>query len=82
MPLHDLVENNFTKIPIKTLKDLLDKLYEESETRNKKNMAVSDFEAISYEVGVQSTIKEIREWAEKSSWLNVDDSIVVKYDDI
>lgn len=81
MPFHDLVENNFIKIPIKTLKDLLDKLYEESETRNKKNMAVSDYESISFEVGVQNTIKEIREWAEKNSWLNVDDSIVVRYKD-
>ena len=66
---------------METLKDLLDKLYEESETRNKENMEVSDYESISYEVGVQSTIKEIREWAEKSSWLNVDDSIVVRYKD-
>lgn len=62
-----------------SLKDLLDKLYKESETRNKANMEISDYESISYEVGVQSTIKEIREWAEKNSWLNVDDSIVVRY---
>lgn len=64
-----------------TLKELLDKPYKESETRNEENEAVSDFESISYEVGVQSTIKEIREWAEKNSWLNVDDSIVVRYKD-
>lgn len=53
-----------------SLKDLLDKLYEESETRNKANMEISDYESISYEVGVQSTIEEIRKWAEKNSWLN------------
>lgn len=53
-----------------SLKDLLDKLYEESETRNKENMEISDYESISYEVGVQSTIEEIRKWAEKNSWLN------------
>ena len=64
---------------METLKDLLNKLYEESETRNKKNEAICDYESISYEVGVQSTIEEIRKWAEKNSWLNVDDSIVVRY---
>lgn len=64
-----------------TLKDLLDRLYKESEERNKENEATHDFEAISYEVGIQSTIKEIREWAKKNAWLNVDDSIVVRYKD-
>ena len=53
---------------METLKNLLDKLYEESETRNKENRAVSDYESISYEVGVQSTIKEIRNWLEEHSF--------------
>ena len=66
---------------METLKDLLDKLHKESETRNEENMAINDYESISCEVGVQSTIKEIREWIEKHSWLNVDDSIVVRYKD-
>ena len=66
---------------METLKDLLDKLYNESETRNEEYMAVHDFESISFEVGIQSTIKEIREWIEKHSWLNVDASIVVRYKD-
>lgn len=52
---------------METLKDLLDRLYEESETRNKENMAVYDYDAISYEVGVQSTIKEIKEWIDKNA---------------
>ena len=64
-----------------SLKELLDKLYKESEVRNEENERTHDYESISYEVGIQSTIKEIREWAEKSSWLNVDDSIVVRYKD-
>lgn len=63
---------------METLKDLLNKLYEESETRNKENMAVSDYESISYEVGVQSTIEEIREWAEKNSWRTLNDRNVVE----
>lgn len=50
-----------------TLKDLLDRLYKESEERNEENEATHDFEAISYEVSIQSTIKEIREWAEKNA---------------
>lgn len=53
---------------METLKDLLDKLYEESETRNKENEATYDYESISYEVGVQSTIKEIRNWLEEHSY--------------
>lgn len=63
---------------METLKNLLNKLYEESETRNKKNEAISDYESISYEVGVQSTIKEIREWAEKNSWWTLNDRNVVE----
>lgn len=63
---------------METLKDLLNKLYEESEARNKKNMAVYDYESISYEVGVQSTIKEIKEWAEKNSWWTLNDRNVVE----
>ena len=51
-----------------TLKELLDKLYAESEARNKENEAVSDFESISYEVGVQSTIKNIRNWLEDNAF--------------
>lgn len=51
-----------------TLKDLLDKLYKESEARNKENMAVNDYESISCEVGIQSTIKEIRSWLEEHSF--------------
>ena len=61
---------------METLKDLLNKLYEESETRNKENMEISDYESISYEVGVQSTIEEIRKWAEKNSWVDGGESIV------
>lgn len=58
-----------------TLKELLDKLYKESEARNEENEATHDFEAISYEVGVQSTIKDIRNWLEDNafSW-EVNDS--------
>lgn len=58
-----------------TLKELLDRLYTESETRNKENEAVSDYESISYEVGVQSTIRDIQNWLEdnKFSW-EVNDS--------
>lgn len=63
---------------MKTLKDLLNKLYEESEARNKENMEISDYESISYEVGVQSTIKEIKEWAEKNSWRTLNDRNVVE----
>ena len=51
-----------------TLKDLLDKLYKESETRNKENEATHDFESISYEVGVQSTIRDIREWLKENTF--------------
>ena len=61
-----------------TLKELLEKLYKESETRNKENMAVNDYDAISYEVGVQSTIKEIKEWVEKNAWVDESDSLVVR----
>jgi hypothetical protein len=53
---------------METLKNLLDKLYGESETRNKENEAISDYESISYEVGVQSTIKDIRNWLEEHSF--------------
>ena len=61
-----------------TLKELLEKLYKESETRNEENMAVNDYDAISYEVGVQSTIKEIKEWVEKNAWVDESDSLVVR----
>lgn len=59
-----------------TLKELLDKLYKESETRNEENEATHDYESISYEVGVQSTIKDIRNWLEDNafSW-EVSDTI-------
>lgn len=59
-----------------TLKELLDKLYKESEARNEENEATHDFESISYEVGVQSTIKDIRSWLEENtfSW-EVSDNI-------
>lgn len=63
---------------METLKDLLNKLYEESEARIKENEAVSDYESISYEVGVQSTIKEIKEWAEKNSWWTLNNRSVVE----
>lgn len=53
---------------METLKDLLDRLYKESEARNKENESTHDFESISYEVGVQSTIKEIRSWLEEHSF--------------
>lgn len=52
---------------METLKELLSRLYEESETRNEENMSFSDYESISYETGVQSTIKEIRSWLEDNS---------------
>ena len=64
-----------------TLKELLDKLYTESETRNKENMAVNDYDAISYEVGVQTTIKEIKEWIGKNAWVDEGGSLVVRYKD-
>ena len=64
-----------------TLKELLDKLYQESETRNKENMAVNDYDAISYEVGVQTTIKEIKEWIGKNAWVDKGGSLVVRYKD-
>ena len=64
---------------METLKDLLDKL--ENESKERMQDELNDYESISCEVGIQSTIKEIREWAEKHSWLNVDDSIVVRYKD-
>lgn len=60
---------------METLKNLLDKLYEKSKTRNKENKAIQDFESISYEVGIQSTIRDIQNWLEdnKFSW-EVNDS--------
>ena len=64
---------------METLKDFLDKL--ESESKERMQDELNDYETISCEVGVQSTIKEIREWVENHSWLNVDDSIVVRYKD-
>lgn len=64
---------------METLKDLLDKLEAESKEREKDELY--GYEELAMEAGIQSTIKEIREWAEKHSWLNVDDSIVVKYKD-
>lgn len=53
-----------------TLKELLDKLYKESEARNEENELTHDYESISYEVGIQSTIREIREWLKENmfSW--------------
>lgn len=62
---------------METLKNLLDKL--ESESKERMQDELNDYETISCEVGAQSVIKEIREWVEKHSWLNVDDSIVVRY---
>jgi hypothetical protein len=62
---------------METLKNLLDKLYGESETRNKENEAISDYESISYEVGIQSTIKEIREWVDKNSYRDTIDELIV-----
>ena len=50
------------------LKELLDRLYKESEARNEENEKTYDYESISYEVGVQSTIKEIRSWLEEHSY--------------
>ena len=64
---------------METLKDLLDKL--ENESKERMQDELNDYESISCEVGAQSVIKEIKEWAEKNSWLNVDDSIVVRYKD-
>lgn len=64
-----------------TLEDFLNKLYEESKTRNKENLSVSDYESISYEIGVQFTIDEIRKWAEENPWLHVNDSVLVRYKD-
>ena len=64
---------------METLKDLLDKLETESKKREKDELY--GYEELAMEAGIQSTIKEIREWVEKHSWLNVDDSIVVRYKD-
>lgn len=64
---------------METLKNLLDKLENESKEREKDELY--GYEEIAMEVGIQSTIKEIREWIEKNAWLNVDDSIVVRYKD-
>jgi hypothetical protein len=64
---------------METLKNLLDKLEAESKEREKDELY--GYEELAMEAGVQSTIKEIREWVEKHSWLNVDDSIVVRYKD-
>jgi len=64
---------------METLKNLLDKLESESKEREKDELY--GYEELAMEAGVQSTIKEIREWVEKHSWLNVDDSIVVRYKD-
>ena len=50
------------------LKELLDRLYKESEARNEENEKTYDYESISYEVGVQSTIKEIRSWLKEHSY--------------
>lgn len=62
-----------------SLKELLDKLYKESEVRNEENERTHDYESISYEVGIQSTIKEIREWIGKNAWVDEGDSLVVRY---
>lgn len=64
---------------METLKDLLDKLEAESKEREKDELY--GYEELAMEAGIQNTIKEIREWVEKHSWLNVDDSIVVRYKD-
>ena len=64
---------------METLKDLLDKLETESKKREKDELY--GYEELAMEAGIQSTIKEIREWVEKHSWLNVGDSIVVRYKD-
>ena len=60
-----------------TLEDLLNKLEAESKEREKDELY--GYEELAMEAGYQSAIKEIRKWAEKHSWLNVDDSIVVRY---
>lgn len=62
---------------METLKDLLDKL--ESESKEREEDDLNDYEALAMEVGIQNTIRDIREWVENHSWLNVDDSIVVRY---
>lgn len=51
---------------METLKDLLDKLENESKEREKDEL--NDYESISCEVGIQSTIKEIRSWLEEYSF--------------
>lgn len=51
---------------METLKDLLDKL--ENESKERMQDELNDYESISCEVGVQSTIKEIRSWLEEHSF--------------
>lgn len=49
-----------------TLKDLLDKL--ESESKERMEDELNDYETISCEVDTQSTIKEIRSWIEDNAF--------------
>jgi hypothetical protein len=49
-----------------SLKELLDKL--EAESKERMQDELNDYESISCEVGIQSTIKEIRSWLEEHSF--------------
>ena len=49
-----------------SLKELLDKL--ETESKERMQDELNDYETISCEVGTQSTIKEIRNWLEEHSF--------------
>lgn len=49
-----------------SLKELLNKL--ESESKERMEDGFNDYEAISYEIGTQSVIKEIRSWLEEHSF--------------
>lgn len=51
---------------METLKNLLDKL--ESESKERMEDELNDYETISYEIGTQSVIKEIRSWLEEHSF--------------
>lgn len=51
---------------METLKDLLDKLEAESKEREKDELY--GYEELAMEAGIQSTIKEIREWLKENTF--------------
>ena len=60
------VESQIDASEIITLKNLLDKLENESKEREKDELY--GYEELSMEAGIQSTIKEIRSWLEKNTF--------------